>query len=110
MTDYEIDITRLRHHAYAVDARAARVGQARDAAVTTIDGEAFGVMCSFLALPATLVCGTAALGLGALAGELSRTAELVRTMATTYQSVEDESSAQYRSSRRDFSTTLGGPR
>ncbi len=110
MTDYEVDIPRLRAHARAVEEHAARVALARDAAVTTVDGEAFGVMCAFLALPSGMVCGTAALGLAALASELSRTAELVRSMAGNYQSVEDESAAHYRAAARDFSTSLGGTR
>jgi hypothetical protein len=109
VSNYDIDIERLRMHSYAVDARAAGVRQAREAAVTTLDPQAFGVLCAFLAPPAMLVCGTAAAAAGALADELARTADKVRTMADRYQGVEDQSETDYRRAQRDFSTTLGGP-
>lgn len=107
MSNYDIDIEGLRLHSYAVDARARDVATAGQAAVTTLDSSAFGVLCSFLAAPAMLVCGTTTAAIGALADELGRTGDKVRSMADRYQGVEDDSSREYRRTKRDFSTTLG---
>ncbi|HRW18509.1 MAG TPA: hypothetical protein P5181_06650 [Dermatophilaceae bacterium] len=107
MTEYAVDIPTLSSHARAVAGHASGVRTAADAAATTIDGSAFGVLCAGLAVPAGLVTAAMTLAIRGLADELEQTAADVGTMARRYADAEDVAVSGYRSARRDVRTSLG---
>lgn len=106
-TEFGIDAAALREHSGRVAQCAAGVHQAASAAETTIDGSAFGVLCSPIALPVGLVCGGAMLAIGHLADELDALSRNVRSMAGNYEASEQQAVRTYRATRRDYSTKLG---
>ena len=77
---YSIDAQGLREHSGRVAQCASGVHQGASAAATTIDGSAFGVMCSPLALPVGLVCGGAMIAIGHVAEELDALSRNLRTL------------------------------
>ncbi len=106
-TQFKIDADGLRSHAGVVTTVASSIREASSAGATTIDGSAFGIMCSFLAPPAAIVTGALTLAINHLAGEVDELSREVRTMAGNYDTSEQVASTGYRAAKRDFRTLLG---
>ncbi len=104
---YGIDASALRAHASRVAECAGAVHQAAGAGATTIDGSAFGILCSPLALPVGVVTGAATAAIDYVAGQLDTMAADVRTMASNYDGAEADAQTSYARAKRDYSTTLG---
>lgn len=80
-----------------------RLHEGASAAETTIDGSAFGVLRSPIALPVGLVCGGAMVAIGHLAEELDALSRNLRTMAANYEAADPQAQRTYRATRRDYS-------
>ncbi|MBZ2196501.1 type VII secretion target [Occultella gossypii] len=82
--DLEVDTDAVRAHAADVSGIAARIGEATSAAGTamTMGPHAFGILCSFLTLPANVVQGA---GLAGIAGSQA----VVGGLGTTLTSIAD---------------------
>ena len=104
---YSIDAQALGEHSGRVAQCASGVHEGASAAETTIDGSAFGVLRSPIALPVGLVCGGAMVAIGHLAEELDALSRNLRTMAANYEAADQQAQRTYRATRRDYSTTLG---
>lgn len=104
---YSIDAQALGEHSGRVAQCASGVHEGASAAETTIDGSAFGVLRSPIALPVGLVCGGAMIAIGHVAEELDALSRNLRTMAANYEAADPQAQRTYRATRRDYSTTLG---
>ncbi len=104
---YGIDAGALRAHAGRVAECAGAVHEAAGAGATTIDGSAFGILCSPLALPVGVVTAAATAAIAHVADQLDTMAGDVRAMAGNYDSAEADAQTSYTRAKRDFSTVLG---
>ena len=88
---YAVDVDVLLQHAGRVDDVAASVDLAVDA-VGQVDlaGGAFGVMCAFMVLPASLACGAGQLVMAAASRMVGRAGDRLRDWAADAQEVESE--------------------
>ena len=86
-----IDPDRLRTHAGRVEQVAGDVGVARDAAGSiNLGGGAFGLMCSFLVAPTSIVSTMAQAALASAESMVQRSAREVRGVATDFEANEDD--------------------
>jgi uncharacterized protein YukE len=86
-----IDPDLLRTHAARVEQVAGDVAMARDAAGSiNLGGGAFGLMCNFLVLPATVVSTMAQSALLSAGSMVQRSATEIRAVATDFETTEGD--------------------
>ena len=92
-----VDFDTLRQHAKRVGMVEDGVRLAENAAGSlNLSGGAFGVMCSFLVTPATLVSGVAMSAISSSAGMLQRAQKEIRAVASEFEDLEQEIVTAYR--------------
>ncbi|MBW0256230.1 type VII secretion target [Cellulomonas sp. PS-H5] len=90
MSELTVDTGAMRAHAGALDGIAAGLAEAVDAAATTaMPDDSFGLLCSFLVVPATAVQGAAAAGVVAGSTAVAGTRTGVRGSADAYDAIDD---------------------
>lgn len=90
MSELTVDTGAMRAHAGALDGIAAGLAEAVDAAATTaMPDDSFGLLCSFLVLPATAIQGAAAGGVVAGSTAVGGTRTAVRASADAYDAIDD---------------------
>ena len=95
MTGYVVDTDAMRAHADKLRTIKGDVSQAASAGRTTaLDGESFGLLCSFLYPPAAAVQGASVLSIAAIAEVLSGAASAITAVANGYDTVDDELSGE----------------
>lgn len=95
MTGYVVDTDTMRSHANRLTTIKGDVDEAASAGRTTsLNSEAFGLLCSFLYPPAALVQTTNVLAIQALAGSISATATAITAFANSYDTVDDALSGE----------------
>jgi hypothetical protein len=90
----KVDPDQIREHAKRVDQVAIDVGAAGDDGGTTIDGEAFGVLCGFLAGVVTETGASLVTTIGSTTDTLTLTSEGLREMAAQYDIDDDSAKAR----------------
>ncbi|MFT4260762.1 type VII secretion target [Microbacterium sp.] len=84
-----VDVDDLRAHASRVQRVASDVEAAADAArVVSVGGEAFGVLCAFLAPPASLASGLVGEAIGEVSALIARSAVELRAVGEDFEAVE----------------------
>jgi hypothetical protein len=88
--DLVVDTDAMRAHASALDGIAAGLAEAVDAAATTaMPDTSFGLLCSFLVLPATAIQGSAAAGVVAGSTAVGGTRAGIGASADAYDVIDD---------------------
>jgi hypothetical protein len=95
MTGYIVDTDNMRSHAAKLRTIKSDVDEAASAGRTTaLDGESFGLLCSFLYPPAAAVQGASVLSIAAIAAALSGAASAITAVANGYDTMDDELSGE----------------
>jgi len=90
MSGFDVDTDALRAHASALQALGDGLKDGADAGATTMmQDSAFGILCSFLVVPALAVQASCSAMIAASAVAVDATAASVRTIADGYDAVED---------------------
>ena len=98
----------IRAHAPRVDTVSPVVGGAGESGGTTMDSEAFGVLCSFLSPVVTDTGSDLVTAIGSMSETLTLTSEGLREMAAQYEI--DDDSAKARSLKFHLGDGDGQPR
>lgn len=106
MTEFTIRADDLRTHSSTVSGIASSIGQAASAAQTTLDPQAFGLLCSFIVpiISGSMTSTTTAIQ--DLAKAVDSASTKVRTMANTYDDSEATAVARYRAGERQVRTAI----
>ncbi|KQQ92894.1 hypothetical protein ASF62_13935 [Leifsonia sp. Leaf325] len=84
-----IDFDRIQQHATRVGTVASDVRNAKDAAGSmNLGGGAFGLMCSFLVAPATMITGVASSMIGTAGALVERSAREIRGVGSDFSALE----------------------
>lgn len=90
MSELTVDTDAMRAHAAALDGIAAGLAEAVDAAATTaMPDDSFGLLCSFLVLPASAIQGAAAAGVVAAGTAVAGTRTGIGASADAYDAIDD---------------------
>ncbi|WP_154795259.1 type VII secretion target [Occultella kanbiaonis] len=88
--DLEVDTDAVRAHAADVSGIAARIGDATSAAgeALTMGPHAFGILCSFLTLPANAVQGLGLVGIAGSQAVVGGLGNTLTSIADNYDAVD----------------------